>query len=50
MGTHVQKNQHMACLTGLPTGLNSTRLGHTLAWWVGGLLDQPVGIELFDDP
>ena len=36
MGTHVQKNQHMACLTGLPTGLNSTRLGHPLAWWVGG--------------
>ena len=36
--------------TGLPTGFNITGLGCPLAWWASGLLGQPMGHGLFDDP
>ena len=36
--------------TGLPTGFNITGLGCPLAWWTSGLLGQPMGHGLFDDP
>jgi len=36
--------------TGLPMAFNITGPGCPLAWWASGLLGQPMGHGLFDDP